>query len=542
MAGTLPLELDVDGFCAEPAWKVRRQAISPPERPEGPKNLTDALEIAKPMAQAIAAEMRRLDPTAGIVQGRTWHRVVLTTSFTGMDFPRTALHQLQHFLQADFGLTLKVKYFCGIDPCSSARQITLAKSACQRPEHFFDSVWLGVPASVQQELLQAQGALRQSITDQSANVPQAEASAAKKLWQRVLGEQFAAQARARLRQLDMKMYEQAWCAICHRMCPACPEIQPGELHLEIAGTLCRPYSRMNQHAWGLLSPDALAMMVWAERCRQRGCHRVLHENALAFPTHILSLALSTPQVPTSAGTATFGSAAAVESSPRDFGLPKQRARQYARWKLEEPGAQPIPPDAPIFEPACLARLFFRRVATTTQIYLRATAAEVHQHYVERARACKLELSKDEFQGSQGVPVEDVIPPCARVHLRYCSQLHQQSLAQESSTQALDIVRLMQSPCRVRPSPLAPAMLTHSLLYSLVSARLLLPAECMLLQGIPAKVGAELSPETLALSPWRGLDLADVLGAGSLHKLLGNGMDMGQVTSAIALLLMEAMRS
>ena len=61
----------------------------------GPQSLGDILNVTTRMAHVIAETVRAGIPDAKKLGGQTWDRVVLTTSFSGMDFPGTALFWLQ---------------------------------------------------------------------------------------------------------------------------------------------------------------------------------------------------------------------------------------------------------------------------------------------------------------------------------------------------------------------------------------------------------------------------------------------------------------
>ena len=174
---------------------------------------------------------------------------------------------------------------------------------------------------------------------------------------------------------------------------------------------------------------------------------------------------------------------------------------------------------------------------STDIYAVAGAADVRAYYLQRAETRKLCLSPAEAAGRENLPVEDIVPPCAKAHLAE----YEARSAQAGGPSGSCVVCLMQSPYAYNAkSSSAPPLLQGSLFYSVRRKRLFLPDELAILQGIPAAPAAMLHPELQRLDPWDGQSLVDVVGKGRARRLLGNGMDICQVGSALALMLMDAL--
>jgi len=142
-----------------------------------------------------------------------------------------------------------------------------------------------------------------------------------------------------------------------------------------------------------------------------------------------------------------------------------------------------------------------------------------------------------------VDVLDLIPACARVHLQCCKDLRAPALG--LGLPAADIVCVMQSPHQIQPraSPslqtVVPALLTGALPYSLAADRLVLPDELLLAMGVHSLVLSSVRPSLAALHPFQP-PLPDILQEVDLRRLVGNGMHVSQVGSALLLLLCEAM--
>jgi hypothetical protein len=370
-----------------------------------------------------------------------------------------------------------------------------------------------------------------------------------------------------LGQIDMSQHEVAWCSICQGFCRVCPPPAPRTFYLEVAGSVCKPYSTMNAESWGLLDANALPMLVWAFWCKHCRFNAVVHECVLNFPLNIADQILTAGLMGAQSAGA-YSPAASVENNPYDFGVPKRRPRQYARWlrHVADAGTDfkstPVPEAAspaaaeewtrgdckPVhlhveFNQRWMAQLFYRQLMLDASIYLVADAQMVQAYYTARASQRNLQLTPAESAGLVPLSVEDVIPICARVHLEAYRETFENMLGKSGSTDDSSnagpgLVCLMQSPHHIKPTfgRCAPPLLTGSLPYSLKYNRLVLPEELLLLQGIPS---SELVPKAPVQSPWPH-PLSTVVSDHELRRLLGNGMDVSQVGAALALILLEAL--
>jgi len=196
----------------------------------------------------------------------------------------------------------------------------------------------------------------------------------------------------------------------------------------------------------------------------------------------------------------------------------------------------LPARAVVFGNTAMQTMFYRRLVASSKIYLAATPKQVHEYYCKRAQSRSFLGSKNE--NGLCIDVLDLIPPCARAHLQSCREMRAAALA--NGKPAPDIICLMQSPHHISPNTLSivPALLTRALPFSLASSRLLLPDELMLAMGMPSPLLAELLPAEAARCAFQP-PLTDILSEAEVRKLIGNGMHISQVGSAILLLLCES---
>jgi hypothetical protein len=199
-----------------------------------------------------------------------------------------------------------------------------------------------------------------------------------------------------------------------------------------------------------------------------------------------------------------------------------------------------PPSSQIsFSEHCMQAMFYRKIIISSDVFLKATKQQVQAYYRKRAYTRNTPLSNE-----GEVDVLDLISASSRVHLEAGQQLRQEALAEERV--APDVVCLNQSPHQLKPRvcqesmvPLMPALLTHSLPFSLAADRLLLVEELMMAMGLPTPLVASSNPILANLCPYKDC-MTSFLSETEARRLLGNGMHISHVGSALLLLLCEAM--
>ena len=553
--------------------KSSRSAASLESQPAGPQTLAEVLNITMPMARVIVETMRASSPTAKNLHGQTWQRLVLTTSFSGVDFPGAVLFWLRDQLQQQ-GMDFHLQYYAATDHAQAPRLAVMAKQSEKRPLHFFDSIYDRISQDALHKLQAGAENLRRQVRLETHQRSMNEGPSAKELraftknLKQIYMMQFVQYATRILEQIDMSQHEMAWCTTCQAFCNARPVPEPHTFYLEVAGSVCKPYSTMNAEAWGLLDPNALPMLVWAFWCKRCNFNAILHECVVHFPLDVANQIL-TAAVTGVRRSVAYGPAAAIYNNPYDLGVPKQRPRQFARWlghvrSAEPDSQQPPKPELAqamgdvgedeltsgsskqlscnlgiTFDESCVARLFYRKTVVDASVYMIADERMVQAYYRARAVQRKLQLSSAESEGLQELSVEDVIPICARVHLAAYKDCSLQTQFQSNPLDTLPgIVCLMQSPNHIKPAQgrFAPPLLTGSLPYSLRWNRLLTPDELMLLAGLPV---SQLLEDAPVECPW-SQPLSNVVSEHALRVLLGNGMDVSQIGAAIAMILLEAL--
>ena len=186
------------------------------------------------------------------VQGRRWRRVVLTTTYSGMDFPGVALSMLRHFF-LECGWQLEVQCYSAADIDESCRHALLQKPPERGgPEHVFGSVLDRVPPTLRDGLLlqlsQLRSLVRRSVWATDRLKGKKAASARRKDLILKLGSRFLEHAAAQVSNAEMSQL--GWCYRHQTFCSIRPPVDENALHVEVAGTTCVAFSHMTPSCIG----------------------------------------------------------------------------------------------------------------------------------------------------------------------------------------------------------------------------------------------------------------------------------------------------
>lgn len=527
------------------------------DHPDGPRTLDGVLNILSQMAATTVDHMSSvLNRPLQKIEGPGWQRLVITTSYSGMDFPGIAASHLQHHFR-ELGVEFEFELYAATDIDKACKTALLQKR--HAPEHIFDSILDRIPEELKHQLLQEGRHRREEIQQQlSERFPGGELPKTnKKLFLEARQELLVQHTRAHVRRMrillsavDMSAYQTGWCWSCQKVCSVLPERQAGRLYLEIAGSTCVAYSTMSLNMWGLLDDSAVPFLVWMMWVRHCRFDLVLHECVPGVPLTVADNLIRTgcedgsPSSVDSDGV-TNGSEALYEllgtvvTSPVNFGVPCHRRRRYSCWRrlaAQDSSASAVGTASthiPGFNSGSMAEMFYKKLVASSKIFLVADAEQVGRYYKKRA-------ADRSIPPQPLLEVLDLVPACARAHLEAWDAI----LASGAKETSADIVCVMQSPHFLRPQAIEamPALLTSSLMYSLSARRLLLPEELMLAMGLHIQLGGNNIPDGDggAMQTFE-LPLAERLREYEVRRLLGNGMHVSQVGSALLLLLCEAMR-
>lgn len=167
-----------------------------------------------------------------------------------------------------------------------------------------------------------------------------------------------------------------------------------------------------------------------------------------------------------------------------------------------------------------------------EVFLVAGKGEISKFYADRAAKRKETATLDP---SSAINVRDIIPICARGHLNAAEELYTAS----GPSPPIDMICLMQSPHYMAPSiRRVPTLLKATLLYSLVAGRMVLPQEMLLMHGVPSTVATSRLSTLACLYPWTSPE-SELFDEASLRRLVGNGMHVAQVGSAVLLIIMAS---
>ena len=206
------LEDDVDDFAS----------LSTPF-PNGPSLLEDILAVLRPMVCTVVSHLKqRLGADFRQLGNNKWQKVIVTTTYSGMDFPGTALSMLRNYF-AELDVQLDFQLYAATDIDQNCRKALLLKS--NQPLHVFSSVLHRIPievrTSLQIELESHRFAILSLVDAEKAKGSSQEAthSLRKKLIrERTI--QFLRSAQLHLAKVDMAKYKDNWCYSCQQVCCA----------------------------------------------------------------------------------------------------------------------------------------------------------------------------------------------------------------------------------------------------------------------------------------------------------------------------------
>ncbi len=541
-------------------------------RAPGPGTLEGVLNVlAEPVATFLGLVSDKL-PNPSRIAGVDWDVLCFTTSYSGIGCAEATMSMLQTQLRGH-GKDISVRYYRAVDAAHHCREALLNHAPdAGSPEHVFADILARIPHELAQTLLQQAAAARAKIAEKVTATKMGRdrrtAADLRARMLRTLGESFVRDVRKALETVDFSSESSGSCH-CYRHCqgcPASPRAPPRTFHLEVAGTTCVAWSSMGSH-WGWLDSSGLVAMVWAYVMRHEAPDAVLHECTPNFDPALVSEILGD-----------MYECSTMTNSPTLFGVPSRRTRRYTLfWKrsrnvpvvscthggstpchstiaaqtptggrtpeevvevggrtpeeanLEVAGEVVVRETAFAFTRERVGQLFFRELRATSATFLVATAEEVEAYNARRAEArtgCALASSSQ-------ATLQDLVPPCARLHLAACEEIAAQQPGR------FDIVCLMQSPYCIPPCQrdAAPPLLKGSLFWSLPKQRLVLPAELLMLQGFTPSLAALQELDVPASAFRRPLET--MFSDHVVRGVLGNGMHAAQVGTAMLLVLGRA---
>ena len=480
--------------------------------------------------------------------GRDWQEVWVTTSYSGIGFAEAAVAELVREF-AELGIELKVKFLSACEIKGIPRQALLKhKDDCGAPEHVFGDIMSQIPAELKNMLVQRASTLREEVTAEVKARPEAGTRFRAGLI-REKGQMFFQEMVGHLR--GAVFASTAWCFRHQCECPLhiAPTVDRSAiLFMEIAGSTCVAWSSLGV-GWGWLDESSVPCLVWMFAMAAAKPDLILHECTSRFNAKHFESA--------------FGVTHLIQTltcSPSDWGIPVDRTRRYTLMVLRSrhhaaaesraeqlrglPGELDEEPlvadgsygvdsrrrqpegasiDGIIFTLPVMKELFFAPLQLDSSVFLTASQEQVRKYYIKRLG--------NGVRGWIQVSARDVICPSSQVHLDICKRLHR------SGQLGRDIVSLSQSPLHhvlIKPSGCAPTLTRNSFLYSMLGRRLLLPAETLQMQGLPVPA---MLPNSGLASRWPfACDLSDIMSESWEQSVIGNGMHVCQVGSAVLLAL------
>ena len=222
------LEQDGEEFVLANGAALEQHVVPGP----GPSCLEEVLLVLHPMVVIVLQRLEALlgGPVTSIA-GTRWKKVIVITTYSGMDFPGAALQQLKsHFERC--GVHFEFELYAATDINNACKTALLQKK--DPPKHVFDSILDRIPASLKDELMQEAKLRRLDVQKQlCASFPDFPAGSAahaksdvriayakaRRLLIQQHSQTHARRMRILLQRLDMTLYEKAWCWSCSKQEP-----------------------------------------------------------------------------------------------------------------------------------------------------------------------------------------------------------------------------------------------------------------------------------------------------------------------------------
>ncbi len=421
------------------------------------------------------------------------HTIVLTTSYSGIGCAEAAAAMLAHAVSMSgipdtrWG---KLEVYRSIENTLVCQALLHSHKEASRPTHVFSDLLTLLHDTTLSSL---QGLQRRWLDTYRSRLRNVVGAAQRKELLAKCSATYIAQA-MRVLKRNPPNTNAAACTTHERECPLCPVVEPGQLHIEVAGSTCVAWSAMGL-CEGWLHESSTPFLCWVQLLLHHQPHLIVHECTPSFDTVTLA-ALLQPHYDVSFCIA----------SPDDLGFPCRRARKYSVCVHRSKANLRCPLDRENF-----LRVFAREVCTDASLYFQAPTDVLKKHIA--AMAVKLQIEEPDL--ADRFTMADLLPPGDRDRLRrYCEANEARLQAQHGEPRprgplAKDrdecgggaphqggaaphqketvIVDLSQDPQRwKRPAcpSLMPPLLQNSKMCELSTHCILLPLQHVVVQGFP----------------------------------------------------------
>ena len=294
--------------------------------------------------------------------------IVLTTHFSGMGTSEMALAMIEDMLQ-QHGISLPMRVHSATDFNQDCRKVLMSYQPPHGPEHVFGDILDRLPEQAKDRLIARQLYYKQQFEKASGNGASPHGGVSKRNLAREVGNRFIQETINILLQERGMLCDQAFCYRHECNCPIFPDGLAGhQFHLEIAGSVCTPWS-LQGAGLGWLDPASLPFMVWAIQLKKAQPHAFLHECTPSFPVDVLAQIVDEFKVE------------AATCCPTDFGIPQSRRRVYRKGSHITKVTRVLD-----YNMTVLQEVFFRVPAIDGTAYFCAPAAEVQAYISEMAQA------------------------------------------------------------------------------------------------------------------------------------------------------------
>ena len=522
--------------------KKRRQG-DVPWYPPGPQTLGETLSHnLKYLAEMTSTVPNMGQDTGQALEALSGAQVVLTSSYSGTGCFEGVFHQIMKQLKQTFPDS------SGGVACHAATDINSAAQMCLSSHkscihHVFGDILGRVPRGFQQPLKDIESSYLAEFkflqTElKLGQLTKPEFGVAK----RKLEQGYVCKLKSELSQIEFN--DADFCLVHQKQCYISPRHDSRFSHaywIEASGNTCCPWSRIGgQNGW--LDVATLPFLVWCYSTRFFEPDSILQENVACFPEEemfsifqesgadVLKDLEARPLHPLeSAGK--LQRQYMMQSkvfSPTDLGIPCNRLRKYTAMHLS--------PWVKCRFGISFENLFFRELRADASIYLNGVPAAEHgKEVLDRLRAFGREAAAGRVDSdSHALSAGDSARLESWVHWAGKQGFLDETGCWRPKFALADVTQNAQFRQRLCVEAAMPCLLTHTLLFDLVSGRLVTACSHWLAQGFPHPAGRGVQQQLKAAFPFDDTILdgtsSEGLSYSSQRILAGNAMHWNAIGS------------
>ena len=483
---------------------------------QGPSSFEDVMHWAHKLLRSCLAMLSGQGVnTVAVLDGMSKMSLQITTSYSGIGVAETSLGFLKDALEAQGG-QLHYVFHAATDINPRCREMLCSHRQSSRSSHLFGDLLAKLPDSLVEELRQMQAVYKRKFDDAMSCQNQEEAGGSSKRKDAIMkfGRGFVVRALKLLEPVSFTRSSTCDCFRHHQQCPLWPADDASNLHVEVAGNTCTPWSSSGK-CFGWLDPASIPCIAWLHSMREVSPSILFNECTPTFDVEILRRLFQDTH---HFASHVFG--------PTAMGIPCNRDRRYTIL-LRKDRCQGLG----ILEKTRFQELISARLVASGDMFLRADPEAVAAYINQLAGKRGLPPST---AGSH-LPASVVLSPWLKHQLdKYKSVVeHSQRFA---GRQNLFVDLSQDAVQRPRVHEVIPCLLRKSFLWSTQARRPLLPLEILAVQCLPVMLPSD--NKYSHMNAWSDEFLQGV-SRSQIQTFAGNSMVLPAIGSVLLTALLAA---